>query len=53
MGIDPGEAPPMSAWCARLATKPIGRAARRAPDAGASAKTGETIVTSGRCVPPR
>ena len=48
-GIEPGAMPPMSAWCARLATKPIGSR----PALGGSAKTGETMVTSGRCVPPR
>ena len=44
-GIEPGDMPPMSAWCARLATYAKGRRAPRA-------KTGATTVTSGRCVPP-
>ena len=41
-GIDPGVGPPTSAWCARLAAKPI------RPGANA----GVTTVMSGRCVPP-
>jgi hypothetical protein len=37
--------PPMSAWCARVATKAMG--------VSWPAKTGATVVMSGRCVPPR
>ncbi len=44
-GIDPGVAPPTSAWCAREAVKKC----RCSPDAS---NTGVTTVMSGRCVPP-
>ena len=44
-GIEPGAIPPMSAWWARVATKPIG--------CDWPANTGATVVMSGRCVPPR
>jgi len=44
-GIDPGVAPPTSAWCPREATKKLGAAASR--------NTGVTTVMSGRWVPPR
>jgi hypothetical protein len=43
-GIEPGDMPPMSAWCARFATYANGR--RRAPR-----KTGATSVTSGQVCP--
>ncbi len=43
-GMDPGREPPISAWCARLATYP-----RSAP---AASCTGVITVTSGRCEPP-
>ena len=49
IGIDPGAMPPMSAWCARLATYPTSDPRPSRP----GRNTGETIVTSGRCVPPR
>jgi hypothetical protein len=44
-GIEPGTRPPTSAWCARLAAKPIGSAP--------AANTGVMTVMSGRWVPPR
>jgi hypothetical protein len=43
-GIPPGVGPPTSAWWARQAANPM-----RTP----ATKTGETIVMSGRWVPPR
>ena len=42
-GIDPGDIPPMSEWCARVTAYPT-----IAP----SMSTGLTSVMSGRCVPP-
>ena len=39
-GMEPGAIPPISAWCARLATNPMSVRRRLLP------KTGETIVTS-------
>ncbi len=44
-GMEPGEIPPTSAWCAREAVKN----STRVPP---SSKTGETTVMSGRWVPP-
>ena len=51
-GIDPGVTPPMSAWCAREATKKSGPADAAGPVSASSANTGVTTVRSGRCVPP-
>ena len=46
MGIEPGVSPPTSAWCARVATQPH-------ISSGSPTNTGDTVVMSGRCVPPR
>jgi hypothetical protein len=44
-GMDPGEMPPMSAWCPRLATKKTGLAMPLQ-------NTGVMMVKSGKCDPP-